>query len=129
MVTVPITAFYAGLLGVFYLYLSALVSQQRRGQKISLGDGGDKHFEQLIRSHANFSEYVPLLLVMLLVAELNQIHHLLLHGCGVGLLFARLFHAYGVRHHYGASWQRVVGGGLTYLILAVLAAVNLWVLY
>lgn len=84
---------------------------------------------QAIRVHGNFAEYVPLMLVLMLVAELNHIEPLLIHFGGVAILLGRVLHAYGLRHHYGASWQRIWGSGLTYLAIAVLAALNVAVLY
>ena len=125
----PISAFYAGLLGVVYLYLSVLVVKNRRELKIGLGDGGDRHFRQLIRAHGNFSEYVPLVLILMVVAELNHSNSIALHVTGNALLFGRLLHAYGLRHHYGASWQRVWGGFLTFLALAVASALCLFLFY
>jgi hypothetical protein len=50
----PITAFYAGLLGILFLYYSALVVKGRLGKKIPLGDGGDKHFQQLIHAYCTY---------------------------------------------------------------------------
>ncbi|GAC14105.1 MAPEG family protein [Aliiglaciecola lipolytica] len=125
----PITAFYAGLLGVTFLYLSILVIKQRRGRKVSLGDDGDSHFLGLIRAHGNFAEYVPLTLVLLLVAEINQANHLVLHAVGTLLLLGRLIHAYGLRHHVGASWQRVWGMLMTFAALLTTSILNLANLY
>ena len=56
----PITAFYASLLGICYLYLSFLVIGVRRKNQISLGDGGNEDLKRLSRAHGNFSEYVPI---------------------------------------------------------------------
>ncbi|MFQ3235617.1 MAG: putative membrane protein YecN with MAPEG domain [Paraglaciecola sp.] len=125
----PITAFYAGLLAMLFLYLSALVIANRRNKKISLGYGGDKHFLQFIRAHGNFSEYVPLVLVMQLIAEINNSSDLLLHFIGVTLLFGRLIHSFGLRRHTGASWQRVVGMLLTFVSMIIAAVINLTLLY
>lgn len=125
----PIVAFYAGLLSVVYLYLTIIVILNRREKKIGLGDGGDRHFLQIVRVHGNFSEYVPLILVLFLIAEINQANQIMLHICGVAILFGRLIHAYGLRRHFGSSWQRVTGGGLTILTLLLLAVMNLLVLY
>ncbi|MEP4891909.1 MAG: MAPEG family protein [Aliiglaciecola sp.] len=125
----PITAFYAGLLGISFFYLSALVIQQRRSLKVSLGDGGDSHFLGVIRAHANFAEYVPLILVLLLVAELNQGNHLILHAIGSLLLLGRLIHAYGLRHHSGVSWQRLWGMLMTFAALIGASVLNILTLY
>ncbi|MGY0579906.1 MAG: MAPEG family protein, partial [Paraglaciecola chathamensis] len=125
MLHTPITAFYGGLLGITFMYLSILVIQGRRSGKISLGDGGDNHFLGVIRAHANFAEYVPLILVLMLVAEINQAHVAVLHSAGVALLIGRLVHAYGLKHHSGASWQRVSGMLLTFIALIGLSIQNI----
>lgn len=125
----PISAFYGGLLGITFIYLSILVMRGRRASKTSLGDGGDHHFQGVIRAHGNFAEYVPLTLVLMLVAELNHAHYLLLHLVGGCLLIGRIVHAYGLRHHSGASWQRMYGMLLTFTALAVVATQNLVLLY
>ncbi|AEE22390.1 MAPEG family protein [Paraglaciecola agarilytica] len=129
MLHIPITAFYGGLLGITFMYLSILVIQGRRSGKISLGDGGDNHFLGVIRAHANFAEYVPLILVLMLVAEINQAHVAVLHSAGVALLIGRLVHAYGLKHHSGASWQRVSGMLLTFIALIGLSIQNIVSLY
>ena len=74
MLHTPITAFYGGLLGITFMYLSILVIKGRRSAKISLGDGGNSHFLGIIRAHANFAEYVPLILILMLIAEINFWH-------------------------------------------------------
>lgn len=125
----PITAFYAGLLGITFLYLSILVIKQRRGLKVSLGDGGDPHFQGFIRAHGNFSEYTPLIVILMLVAELNQANAIALHVVGVSILLGRLLHAYGLRHHVGASWQRVYGMLMTFGSLLVSSILCILTLY
>jgi uncharacterized membrane protein YecN with MAPEG domain len=125
----PISAFYAALLALLFFYLTVLVITNRRRKKIGLGDDGDKHFQQYIRAHGNFSEYTPLVLVMLLIAEINGSSSLLLHMAGVCLLFGRCLHALGLIRHSGASWQRVSGMLLTFSALLILAVLNLWLLY
>ena len=125
----PITAFYGGMLGITFLYLSILVVMRRRSTKTSLGDGGDHHFLGVIRAHGNFAEYVPLTLILMLVAELNLAHYLLLHFVGGTLLIGRIVHAYGLRHHTGASWQRIYGMLLTFGSLLVISIQNIVFLY
>lgn len=125
----PITAFYAGLLGVLFFYLSVLVIHGRRSKKISLGDGGDKHFEQVIRAQGNFAEYTPIILVLLFVAEVNGSQAVLLHCAGSLLLVGRFLHAFGLRRHSGTSWQRFVGMCSTFISLLILAVLNILVLY
>lgn len=125
----PITAFYAGLLGILFFYLSALVIRGRRNKQISLGDGGDKHFQQVIRAHGNFSEYTPIILILLFVAEVNGTNGVLLHCAGSAVLFGRFVHAFGLRRHAGTSWQRIFGMLATFSSLIALAVLNIMVLY
>lgn len=125
----PITAFYAGLLGILFLYLSILVIKGRNNKKISLGDGGDHHFQQVIRAQGNFSEYTPIILVLLLVAEINQSNPIFLHIAGTALLAGRFTHAFGLRRHAGLSWQRIWGMILTFGSLLGLSVLNILVLY
>lgn len=129
MLHTPITAFYGGLLGITFVYLSILVVRGRRAGKISLGDGGDNHFLGVIRAHGNFAEYVPLTLVLMLVAEINSSYPIVLHCAGVALLVGRIVHAYGLKHHSGASWQRVSGMVLTFVALIGLSVQNIVYLY
>jgi hypothetical protein len=125
----PITAFYAALLGVFFFYLTVLVIQGRFSNKIPLGDNNDKHFRQLVRAHGNFAEYTPFILVLMLIAEINQSQPMWLHIAGVSLLFGRVLHSLGLRRHAGTSWQRVAGMLLTFVALLEMAVLNLLVLY
>jgi len=125
----PITAFYAGLLGILFLYFSVLVVKGRFSKKISLGDGGDHHFQQMIRAHGNFSEYTPIVLILLFVAEVNQTPPVFLHIAGSALLAGRFIHAFGLRRHSGLSWQRVSGMLLTFASLLSLSVLNILVLY
>lgn len=129
MLQTHITAFYGGLLGITFMYLSILVIRGRRSKKISLGDGGDQHFLGVIRAHANFAEYVPLILVLMLVAEINLANSWLLHSVGTALLLGRIIHAYGLRHHSGLSWQRISGMVLTFAALIGVSVQNIVFLY
>ncbi|MGJ8680958.1 MAPEG family protein [Paraglaciecola sp.] len=125
----PITAFYAGLLAILFFYLSALIVRVRKTKRISLGDGGDKHFQQVIRAHGNFSEYTPIVLVLMLIAEINGTDGALLHYAGSAMLFGRFIHAFGLRRHAGSSWQRIVGMLATFASLIGLAILNILILY
>ncbi|AGH43924.1 MAPEG family protein [Paraglaciecola psychrophila] len=125
----PITAFYAGLLGILFFYYSALVVKGRLEKKIPLGDGGDHHFQQVIRAHGNFSEYTPIVLILLFIAEVNLSHPIVLHLAGSALLSGRFLHAFGMRRHSGSSWQRASGILLTFASLFTLSVVNILILY
>ena len=116
----PITAFYAGLLGILFFYLSALVVKSRLSKNILLGDGGDHHFQQVIRAHGNFSEYTPIVIILLFIAEVNLSQSIVLHLAGTALLAGRFLHAFGMRYHSGSSWHIAYGIVLAFASLITL---------
>ena len=65
----PVTTFYASLLGLLFIFLSARVSTNRRRAKVSLGLGEDVGLERANRAQGNFIEYVPIGLILLLLLE------------------------------------------------------------
>ena len=129
MVLLPVTSFYASLLALIYLYLTAQVSLHRRSQQIGIGDGGDELLRRLIRVHGNFAEFVPLVLLLLAVLEINTERTWLIHGFGLLITVGRVLHAYGLKVSSGATWQRLAGTGCTLFSLGALAIINLSMLY
>ncbi len=124
-----ITAFYASLLALCYLYLSAVVISVRRREQISLGHGDSPELERLSRVHGNFSEYVPITIILLACLESLGAFGWVLHIGGSLLLFGRVIHAYGLRHHHGTSWQRVTGMMFTFGAMLFLATANLYMIH
>ena len=114
-----ITPLYAGLLALWFVALSVRVVQ-RRGHGISLGDGGDNILLRRIRGHANFAEYVPLILLMMGFLELSRFNGWLLHGIGITLVVARLLHGYALSFSEQFKFGRFWGTLLTFILVAVL---------
>lgn len=98
--------------------LSLRVIAKRRGG-ISLGDGGDEGMLPRIRAHANFAEYVPLVLVMMALLASSRTSIYVLHGLGVALLLGRILHGYALSFSDGFPLSRVAGTGLTLATLIV----------
>jgi uncharacterized protein len=121
----PVTGLYAALLALLLLALAFRVVVLRWRTKTGIGDGGDRRLARAIRVHGNAIEYVPIALVLLLVAEVGGANPALLHGCGIGLVAARFLHAAGLARTSGASLERVAGTAATFTVIAVLAAVAL----
>ena len=67
--TPSVTPLYAALLGCLLVYLSIRVIRLRRRFKVAIGAGGEAAIERAARVQANFSEYVPIGLILLLLAE------------------------------------------------------------
>ncbi|MFT6329779.1 MAG: putative membrane protein YecN with MAPEG domain [Bermanella sp.] len=121
-----IAGLYSGLLGLVFIALSIQVINIRRKHLVSLGDGEIDDLQKAIRAHANFSEYTPICLILLLIAEITSNADVFLHVCGVVLLLARIMHAHGLITKSGASWGRISG---TLGTFAVLIGLSLWNLY
>ena len=123
----PITAFYASLLALCYIYLSFAVINVRRSAQIGVGDGGNAELARAIRVHGNFNEYVPLTLILLACLESLHPQHWVIHAGGCALLFGRILH--GLRLSEGVSWQRLSGMILTFLSMLFLACANLFMIH
>lgn len=122
-----ITPLYAGLMALWFLVLSFRVVGRRRGHKIHLGDGGDAQMQRLIRGHANFTEYVPLILLLMLILEIGGTTPFwALHAIGITLVVARVLHgiAFSFTDHF--FFGRFVGTLLTFVLLLVTGALCLW---
>jgi len=120
----PVTGLYAALLALLLVTLAFRIVVLRWRTKTGIGDGGDRGLARAIRVHGNAIEYVPIALVLLLVAELGNANPALLHGCGIALVTARILHAAGLSRTSGASLERVAGTAATFTVIAVLAAVD-----
>ena len=72
-----------------------------------------------IRGHANFAEYVPLILVLLGILELNGTAAWVLHALGATLLVGRLLHGYALAFTTQNVFGRSVGTLLTVIVLLV----------
>lgn len=120
----PITATYAGLLGLLMLILAFRVVAVRRATSIGLGDGGNALLLSRIRIHGHFAEYVPLALILMLILEVNGASPALLHGLGIALVAGRLAHAQGLTMGTGANAGRLVGNLLTWGVILIAAVTN-----
>lgn len=122
-----VTLIVAGLHGVLLLALLQPIVRLRRGRRIGLGDGGDRELLRRVRVHANFVEYVPMLLVLLALLELGGLDRRIIALLGGVLLVARLLHAQGLGGSEGYSFGRFWGTAVTWLVLlaASLAAIAL----
>jgi uncharacterized membrane protein YecN with MAPEG domain len=113
-----VTLIYAGLLALVFFVLSVRVVQGRMGKgRPSLGDGGDNAMLRRIRAHANFAEFVPMILLMIGFLEAGGAPSWQLHALGATLLVGRLLHGYAMAFTERFVFGRSVGAGLTFLAL------------
>ena len=113
------TAPYFTALGLMAIVNSIRIVRLRRSLKVSLGDGGQLILLHSIRGFANFMEYAPLGLVLLLALENVSSPIWYLHLCGGTLLMGRLLHSMAFTREKISMNGRVAGMTLTWLSLAM----------
>lgn len=123
------TPLWAALLALLYLALAGLVIRSRYRTRTAIGSGGDQRLERAIRAHANFAEYVPLAVLLLLLAELQGASLWLLHLLGGTLLAGRTLHAFGISNTEEVLAFRSSGMILTLAMLGTAALANLVLLW
>lgn len=117
--TVPASALYGGILATLTILLAMNVSRNRGRADKLFGHEGDEALESAVRAHGNAAEYVPLGIVMLLIAELMGAHTSSMHGLGGTLLVARVASAHGILTRTRASRA----GGALFTWLSILGTV------
>ena len=115
-----ITALYAGLAGLIYLWLTWTVIVYRRSGKISLGDGDNPKMAKSIRGQGNAAEQMPIILIMLGLTEMLGAPGFAMHIAGLAFIVGRLLHGLHFNGLIG-FWARPVGMLLTLLTTGVLA--------
>ncbi len=123
-VTLAITSFYAAILALLYVVLAALVIRQRFKHRVGLGTGTEPQLLQTVRMHGNFAEYVPFLLILVALLEVQQTPVWQLHLVAGLTLAGRVLHAIGLWHSSGTSLPRFLGMISTFTAL-ILGAVFL----
>ncbi|MBX3193393.1 MAG: MAPEG family protein [Labilithrix sp.] len=124
---VPVTALYGSLNAILNIALAIRVSNQRTRDKVALGTGDAQESALLvrIRTHANNAEFVPLAILMLLIAELSGGASVWLHVIGGSLLAARIAHVPGMERP-APNAARLAGNLITWLDVI---ATSIWVLW
>lgn len=116
----PLTPLYAAMLAVLLIALSVRTIRERRRARVAIGCGGDKRLERAMRVQGNFTEYVPMtLLLMWLTESLWGQGAALLHLPGMLLLVGRLLHGYGVAQLDEPFKFRITGMALTFSAMAL----------
>ena len=124
-----ITGLYLAILALLYAVLGLQVSRLRRGNRVLFGDGDNRQLRSAIRAHANFIEYVPIIVLMVALLEMSGTPALPVHLLMGTLLIARLLHPLGM--YVGPrtlQFQicRVGGISLTWLVLVAAAIMSLF---
>ena len=118
----PVTSLYAIPLAIIFFVLIMQVIFLRSSLSLSIGDGGNKDLHERIRRHGNFVEWVPMVLILLLVAEARGTGTLWLHAAGALLTIGRVLHPLGLKADAPTHPLRIagnVGAMLATIILIV----------
>lgn len=91
-----VTAFFAAILALMFIALTAHVIIQRGRVRATLGHGEDAELMRRIRAQGNFAEYIPLALILLAFMEQSGAVRWLVILLGASLVVGRVFHAYSI---------------------------------
>ena len=117
-IMLPVTLMAAGGSAIIAFWLGLRTGAARRAAKVSIGDGGDMKLIARMRAQANFTEYVPFIVILIALIELANGTSLWLWIAGALLLVARVAHGLGMDGMRGA---RTFGTAATFLLLVGLA--------
>ena len=118
----------ASLLGFIFMGLSYRVVKLRRSEKIGIGTGGNESLSLAVRAHANFTEYVPITLILLFLLMRSANDATAAAVLAVLLVIARSLHAYGLSGSAGYSIGRFWGTLITWIVLFATSVLNLYYL-
>lgn len=92
----PVTSMVAALAAVALVAMSISVSFRRMKVGVGIGFGEDKLLLRRIRAQGNFTEYVPLALIILALAEYRQAPAAVLWTIAALLVAGRCLHFIGI---------------------------------
>ncbi|KAI9893401.1 MAG: hypothetical protein M1814_006698 [Vezdaea aestivalis] len=133
----PVTSTFALPLTAYFAYLSFSVIAIRMNRKVAIGDTTKKSEEDksaidplqlAIRCHGNFTENVPLGLLLAAFAELNGADRRVLTGILSLFVAARVAHVeVGLKGHRSLGIGRAAGHTTTLGVLVGLAGYSAWI--
>ncbi|WP_242125383.1 MAPEG family protein [Sphingobium sp. Sx8-8] len=124
----PITLTLAAACALLNMWLAARCARIRIADKALHGDGGNSLLAKRMRAHANFTEYVPMTLILFGLVELAVGASAWLWGAALVFALARIAHGFGMDADKPTVW-RASGAMLTWLVMVGLALVALYIAY
>ncbi len=122
----PVTAFYAAVFALMIAVLSNIVSAKRGKTNIAILHGDNMDLALWIRRHGNLVEAIPLVLILMGLAEARGLSTSWLHAGGAVLIVARLLHVAGFSATNAKAPLRIMGGVGTQAVMLALAGYLLW---
>src|SRR5215472_5625718 len=99
--TFRLAALYIAANAFIMLILSMLVVRARVKTETPIGDGGNPVMMGIMRAHENNTEYVPVPLIMMVVAYMMGGSFITVHAIGATLTLGRLLHGIGLSRNTG----------------------------
>ena len=121
-----IVPIYAAIFAVMLVALSLRVAKTRGDVRVAIGDGGNIVLRRAIRVQGNFTEYVPMALILFTFVEMQGWPRWLVHGFCLVLLAARALHAYGIAQEPEDIRLRATGMATTAVLLVAAAGLLLY---
>jgi len=110
--------------------LSIRVPMRRGVLDVPFGDGGDEALATRIRAFGNFTEYAPMVVLLLALLESGGARPALLHGLGIAFVASRVLHAVVYRARTELTTPLKIGRGIaaisTWLVLVSGAGAAAW---
>lgn len=101
MTTFQIVALYVALALILNPLLMFRIGLYRQKNRINLGDGGDPNLLTRIRTHGNFTEVAPLILIGLIAMAMMGASPFMLHLAGGLFILGRILHILGMSGLFG----------------------------
>lgn len=120
----PISLTAAAAAAFINFWLGIRIGQVRTSEKVSIGDGGNDKVIRRMRAQANFVEFTPFVLILIILLELAIGTSPWLWAAMAVYMLARIAHAFGMD---GVARARPVGITLTLLIMTSLAGYAVYV--
>ena len=118
----PITLSFAAALVIVNFWLAIRVGQVRMKEKLMVGDGGNPLLTARMRAQANFTEYVPFILILTGLIEAGGGNSRGLWAAAIITVVARILHPLGMDR---PAPNALRNGGFLGTVL-VLLALAIW---
>lgn len=92
----PITLTIAGAAAIVNIWLAIRIVTLRFKAKVLIGDGGNALISARMRAQLNFTEYTPLVLILMGLIEFARGTHSWLWAAGIIYILGRVLHPFGM---------------------------------
>lgn len=116
MADLHISLLSAAVAALLNIWLAVRCGNARLKGKVVHGDGGDAALQRHMRAQANYVEYTPFALLLILLLDLTEQDGWLLGLTALAYFVARISHALGMQADHAAK-TRQVGIIATFVLL------------